>query len=36
MPGTRDRIVQSAEKNLSRGKLDQALKDYLRLLDDNP
>jgi len=36
MSGTRDRIVQSAEKNLSRGRLDQALKDYLRVLDDNP
>ncbi len=36
MSGTRDRIVQSAEKHLSRGRLDQALKDYLRLLEDNP
>jgi tetratricopeptide (TPR) repeat protein len=36
MAGTRDRIVQSAEKHLSRGRLDQALKDYLRLLEDNP
>jgi tetratricopeptide (TPR) repeat protein len=36
MAGTRDRIVQSAEKNLSRGRLDQALSDYLRLLKDNP
>src|SRR5512134_356783 len=36
MSGTRDRIVQSAEKNLSRGRLDQALSDYLRLLKDNP
>jgi len=36
MAGTRDRIVQSAEKNLSRGRLDQALSDYLRLLKDQP
>ena len=36
MAGTRDRIVQSAEKHLSRGKLDQALKDYLDLLKSNP
>lgn len=36
MSGARDRIVQSAEKHLSRGRLDQALRDYLRLLDDNP
>ncbi|MEP6470519.1 MAG: tetratricopeptide repeat protein [Acidobacteriota bacterium] len=36
MPGTRERLVQSAEKHLSRGKLDQALKDYLDLLKTNP
>ncbi|HSD72208.1 MAG TPA: tetratricopeptide repeat protein [Thermoanaerobaculia bacterium] len=36
MSGTRDRIVQSAEKNLSRGRLDQALADYLSLLKDSP
>ncbi|HEV8611808.1 MAG TPA: tetratricopeptide repeat protein [Thermoanaerobaculia bacterium] len=36
MAGTRDRIVQSAEKNLSRGRLDQALSDYLQLLKDHP
>src|SRR5512144_305916 len=35
MSGTRDRIVQSAEKNLSRGRLDQALADYLSLLKDS-
>ncbi|HEV8231776.1 MAG TPA: tetratricopeptide repeat protein [Thermoanaerobaculia bacterium] len=35
MSGARDRIVQSAEKNLSRGRLDQALQDYLRLLAEN-
>jgi tetratricopeptide (TPR) repeat protein len=36
MAGTRDRIVQSAEKHLSRGKLDLALKEYLDLLKSNP
>ena len=36
MPGTRERIVQSAEKHLSKGKLEQALKDYLDLLKSNP
>lgn len=36
MSGARDRFVQSAEKNLSRGRLDQALSDYLSLLKDNP
>ena len=36
MSGARDRIVQSAEKNLSRGRLDQALADYERVLKDNP
>jgi tetratricopeptide (TPR) repeat protein len=36
MSGTRERIVQSAEKHLSKGKLDQALKDYLDLLKSNP
>jgi tetratricopeptide (TPR) repeat protein len=36
MAGTRDQIVKSAEKHLSRGKLDQALKDYLDLLKSNP
>ena len=28
--------MQSAERAAGRGKLDQALKDYLRVLDDNP
>jgi len=32
----RDQVLQSAEKLLSRGKLDQALKEYLRVLEDNP
>ncbi len=36
MSGARDRIIQSAEKHLSRGRLDQALKDYLRLLEESP
>ncbi len=36
MSGARDRIVRSAEKHLSRGRLDQALKDYLRVLQENP
>ncbi len=33
---TRDQLLRSAEKHIARGKLDQALKDYLRVLDDNP
>jgi tetratricopeptide (TPR) repeat protein len=36
MSGARDRLIQSAEKHLSRGRLDQALKDYLRLLEEHP
>ena len=36
MATNRDQLLQSAEKHVSRGKLDQALKDYLRVLDDNP
>ncbi|MGE5715633.1 MAG: tetratricopeptide repeat protein, partial [Acidobacteriota bacterium] len=36
MPTSRDQLLHSAEKHVSRGKLDQALKDYLRVLDDNP
>ncbi len=36
MAATRDQLLQSAEKAVSRGKLDQALKDYLRVLDENP
>jgi tetratricopeptide (TPR) repeat protein len=36
MPGSRDRFVQSAEKNLSRGRLAEALADYLRLLKEYP
>lgn len=36
MVAGRDQILQTAEKYLGRGKLDQALKEYLRLLDENP
>ena len=36
MAANREQILQSAEKLLSRGKLDQALKEYLRVLEDNP
>jgi len=33
---SRDQILKSAEKNIARGRFDQALKEYLRVLDDNP
>ncbi|HWZ85556.1 MAG TPA: tetratricopeptide repeat protein, partial [Thermoanaerobaculia bacterium] len=36
MAVNREQVLQSAEKLLSRGKLDQALKEYLRVLEDNP
>lgn len=36
MAVNRDQVLQSAEKLLSRGKLDQALKEYRRVLEDNP
>ncbi|HEX4439856.1 MAG TPA: tetratricopeptide repeat protein [Thermoanaerobaculia bacterium] len=36
MAVNRDQVLQSAEKLLSRGKLDGALKEYLRVLEDNP
>jgi pilus assembly protein FimV len=36
MAATREQLLQSAEKAVAKGKLDQALKDYLRVLDDNP
>jgi tetratricopeptide (TPR) repeat protein len=36
MAATRDQLLQAAEKAVAKGKLDQALKDYLRVLDDNP
>jgi len=32
----RDQILQGAEKLLAKGKLDAALKEYLRVLDENP
>ena len=32
----RDQILQGAEKLLSKGKLDAALKEYLRVLEENP
>ena len=35
MAVNREQILQSAEKLLSRGKLDQALKEYLRVLEEN-
>src|SRR5262250_3815237 len=36
MAVNREQVLQSAEKLLARGKLDQALKEYLRVLEDNP
>jgi len=33
---TRDQLLRSAEKHIARGRFDQALKDYLRVLEDNP
>ncbi|HSS44649.1 MAG TPA: tetratricopeptide repeat protein, partial [Thermoanaerobaculia bacterium] len=36
MPPNRDQLLQSAEKAAAKGRLDSALKDYLRVLDDNP
>jgi tetratricopeptide (TPR) repeat protein len=33
---TRDQLLRSAEKNVAKGKFEHALKDYLRVLDDNP
>jgi tetratricopeptide (TPR) repeat protein len=36
MATSRDQLLQSAEKHVAKGKLDQALKDYLRVLDENP
>jgi tetratricopeptide (TPR) repeat protein len=36
MAVNREQVLQSAEKLLSRGKLEQALKEYLRVLEDNP
>jgi tetratricopeptide (TPR) repeat protein len=36
MATSKEQILQSAEKFLGKGKLEQALKEYLRLLDENP
>ncbi len=36
MATNRDQLLQSAEKYAAKGKLDSALKDYLRVLDENP
>ena len=36
MASSRDQLLQSAEKHVAKGKLDQALKDYLRVLEENP
>jgi len=36
MAVNREQVLQSAEKLLSRGKLEQAQKEYLRVLEDNP
>ncbi len=33
---SRDQHLRSAEKQIARGKFDHALKDYLRILDENP
>ncbi|HEX5856437.1 MAG TPA: tetratricopeptide repeat protein, partial [Thermoanaerobaculia bacterium] len=33
---TRDQLLRSAEKQIAKGKFDHALKDYLRVLDENP
>ncbi len=36
MAASRDQTLQAAEKYVARGRLEQALKEYLRLLDENP
>jgi pilus assembly protein FimV len=33
---TRDQLLRSAEKHIAKGKFEQALKEYLRVVDDNP
>jgi tetratricopeptide (TPR) repeat protein len=33
---TRDQLLRSAEKHIAKGKFEPALKDYLRVLEDNP
>jgi len=35
MASSKEQILQSAEKFLAKGKLEPALKEYLRLLDEN-
>ena len=36
MAAGRDEVLQTAEKHLARGKLEAAMKEYLRLLEENP
>ena len=36
MASSKEQLLQSAEKFLAKGKLEPALKEYLRLLDENP
>ena len=33
---TRDQLLRSAEKHIAKGKFEPALKDYLRVVDENP
>jgi pilus assembly protein FimV len=33
---TRDQLLRSAEKHLAKGKLEPAMKDYLRVVEENP
>ena len=33
---TRDQLLRSAEKHIAKGKFEPALKDYLRVVEDNP
>jgi tetratricopeptide (TPR) repeat protein len=33
---TRDQLLRSAEKHIAKGKFEAALKDYLRVVDENP
>ena len=36
MASSKEQLLQSAERFLAKGKLEPALKEYLRLLDENP
>jgi tetratricopeptide (TPR) repeat protein len=36
MAVSRERVVQNAEKYVSRGKIDSAIKEYRKLLAENP